>query len=1449
MTSTATRNGTFPSDARTAAPFYLERGWLPVPNGYCTKRPTDPSTGKPMDEWEDLRPTPEDLDRLFPVGVPLNIGLILGEPSNGLVDADLDCQEATDAGPFFLPTTRMIHGRVGRPRSHHWYVVANPPEKASAKFKDLDGETLLELRSTGGQTVVPPSVWRDKEPPHRTEPVVWYSQGEPATVELDELRRALCLTASAALLARYWPKKGSRHDIALALSGGLLRGGMTVEQAERFMRAVGTAAKTGDTETKVRTVADTRGKLDAGENVVGWPTVVEILGTRGEEIVGRLRAWLSMKETPAGKGRAGASKRSIRPPEPYRPFPVHTLPNPVREFVIQAAAALGCDPAFIALPALAVVAGLIGNTRVIRLKRDWKEPAVVWSAVVASSGTLKSPAYHLALDYIVRLQRDLLKDHKQAMSLYEAEKQRRKDAGSGDGPLIEPVCRRVFCADITIEKLAAMLEDNPRGILVGRDELGAWLASFSRYKSKQGGTDLPNWLEMHRAGPIFYDRKTGPRSTVFVHRAAVSITGGIQPGTLARALTDEYQEAGLGPRIIMAMPTRLPKRWTETEVQQEVQEEYEKLVRRLLQLDFDVDKDGNPVPFALKLTSEAKEAFVRFYDEWALEQAGADGVLAATFAKLEAYAARFALMHHVVTGVTGRPCDDPLDLPPPDSSDPVTVESMNAGIELARWCAAEARRIQSFLTETEEGRQAHRLVEFLRSRGGRATPRELQRSCPSRYRSATEAELHLDALVGAGLAHWLEQPPGPKGGRPTRTCVLNPDAPTEAPEDPGEDAPTGEPPTPEFTKDRTDTTDITSAGAPTAGSDGVDTTPPRGSPTPEKPSDSRGCVSFGLCQQQESGVPGRTEAPEPSGRFCQRPENEGGVSPPYCLLTNPADLSTVQTALEESSVVGLDLETTGLDPRADRIRLLTLATERGTWLLDLFSIPTGAVRDLVFPLLAEPTVIGHNLTFDLGFLSPLGFQPVKVADTMLLSQLVHGTRHGRGFHGLGQCVGRELGQELPKDLQKSDWSGALSREQLEYAARDAALLPALHRRLMEQVKAGKQEKVAAIESHCLPAVAWMARMGIAFDAAAWKALAAEADADAERLARELDALAPHREQGEMFASGWNWSSPEQVKEAFALVGHKLDSTDDEALAKVHHPLAALLREYRAASKRAGTYGKDWTKHVASDGRVYAGWRQLGADSGRMACSSPNLQNLPRDPRYRACFRAPEGRVLVKADYSQIELRIAAVIAGDRAMMEAYRRGEDLHTQTARLLLGKEDVTKEDRQIAKSANFGLLYGMGAKGYCAYARTQYGLDMTQEQAAEYRRLFFAAYPGLSAWHRHVGRLGDGPTDTRTLTGRRRQNVKRFTEKLNTPVQGTGADGLKIALALLWECRGDCPGAFPVLAVHDEIVIEADAGRADAAAAWLKQAMLDGMAPLVAPVPVEVEVKVSRTWGGDV
>jgi DNA polymerase-1 len=257
----------------------------------------------------------------------------------------------------------------------------------------------------------------------------------------------------------------------------------------------------------------------------------------------------------------------------------------------------------------------------------------------------------------------------------------------------------------------------------------------------------------------------------------------------------------------------------------------------------------------------------------------------------------------------------------------------------------------------------------------------------------------------------------------------------------------------------------------------------------------------------------------------------------------------------------------------------------------------------------------------------------------------------------------------------------------------------------------------------------------------------------------------------------------------------------------------------------------------------------------MSCSKPNLQNLPRGD-YRRCIVAPPGRVLVKADYSQIELRIAAKVSGDEALLEAYRNREDLHVLTAQRVLGVGEVSPEDRQLAKALNFGLLYGMGARGLKKYAKSEYDLELTEEEAQSYREAFFHAYPGLARWHRETKRAGWQhkiryrlSPETRTLTGRRRliDDKTSDMQRLNSPVQGTGADGLKLALALLWERRAEVPGAFPVLAVHDEIVIEAGEGQAGDVADWLKRAMIEAMAPLIEPVPVQVDVAVSTTWGG--
>ena len=245
-----------------------------------------------------------------------------------------------------------------------------------------------------------------------------------------------------------------------------------------------------------------------------------------------------------------------RPLDPWVPFPVNHLPLPIKEFVVAGALALGCDPAYLAMPALGVCAGAIGNSRAIRIKSSWTEPAVLWTVVVGDSGTLKTPAYSLALKPLADAGKESRNDFRGKIASWRTEhdewkrraKERRAKGEEVPDEPEKPTLNRYYVKDVTIECLAEILEDNPRGVLVTRDELNAWFASFRRYKS-QGGTDVSQWLELYSAGSITIDRKTGDRRSVQVDHASVSVTGGIQPGTLAKTITAEHFESGLVARL------------------------------------------------------------------------------------------------------------------------------------------------------------------------------------------------------------------------------------------------------------------------------------------------------------------------------------------------------------------------------------------------------------------------------------------------------------------------------------------------------------------------------------------------------------------------------------------------------------------------------------------------------------------------------------------------------------------------------------------------------------------------------------------------------------------------------------------------------------------------------------------------------------------------------------
>lgn len=581
----------------------------------------------------------------------------------------------------------------------------------------------------------------------------------------------------------------------------------------------------------------------------------------------------------------------------------------------------------------------------------------------------------------------------------------------------------------------------------------------------------------------------------------------------------------------------------------------------------------------------------------------------------------------------------------------------------------------------------------------------------------------------------------------------------------------------------------------------------------------------------------------------QRCDNEDDaqiteMTPPFTLLTT---LEAAQSALPEllaQPVLGLDIETAGmgLDPHRGRIRLLQLATPRVAYLLDTFQVDPTVWQPV---LDSESVKIIHNAKFDLQFLLARGLAVNNVFDTLLADQVLRGSRIPRSLKDLSKDL---LHCELDKHWQKESWEGALAHAQLEYAARDASTLLPLHAKLLAMAHPAKLERCCRLENRAVPAVAWLEYSGAPFDTAAWRQLAEKALTEKQRLADEMNEMAGRAlGSNTLFGRQDNWESPAQVSKVLQRLGLRIQDTNETTLVNVatQHPIIDKLLQYREISKRVGTYGLNVLHDVhPKTGRIHADWRQIGADSGRMSCQKPNLQNVPRTPAYRACFRAPEGRMLVKCDFSQIELRITAEMAHEARMLSAYQQGEDLHVLTAKAILGKQEISKDDRQIAKSANYGLLYGMGAEGFRQYAKTNYGVALSAEKASLLRNAFFDAYPGLREWH---WRQPEGKIDTRTVCGRRRLGVEKFTEKLNSPVQGTSADGLKAALALLWETRDRCPDAFPVLAVHDEIVVECDEDKTEPTKEWLVNTMEWAMQCFLQKVPVVAEATVGKDWSG--
>jgi hypothetical protein len=433
-----------------------------------------------------------------------------------------------------------------------------------------------------------------------------------------------------------------------------------------------------------------------------------------------------------------------------------------------------------------------------------------------------------------------------------------------------------------------------------------------------------------------------------------------------------------------------------------------------------------------------------------------------------------------------------------------------------------------------------------------------------------------------------------------------------------------------------------------------------------------------------------------------------------------------------------------------------------------------------------------TLLANLGAPTPPRFGCVTVAATLL----AEGADRRRDHRPLDRSVREVLSHELPEAL--------LGATQERLACEADALL-ALLRTLTPTLRERRLASVFSFECELLPAVVAMESAGVGVDPAAF----------------------------ERVAGSW-------VRER-----SELDSTPEPNPDRIAR-LDKLISTYRF-----------WARdYVESDHRIRARLHPLAADSGRFACTDPNLQQVPAEhtaPGLRACFVPAPGHRLIVADYAQIELRVAAHLAPCEALRNVFRAGRDPHRATAATLAGKPEhaVDAHERKLAKAVNFGFLFGMGAKRFRSYALDSYGLDLDDQQAEAAREAFFRTFPGIAAWHRRVGaltrRATREPITVTTAMGRRRTfpvGQFSFNAALNIPVQGTAAEGFKLAMLRL-RAPLAAIGGRGVLVVHDEYLAEVPVDHAEQGRRIVEDIMIAAMRELIDSVPIVVEAEIAEHW----
>ena len=594
----------------------------------------------------------------------------------------------------------------------------------------------------------------------------------------------------------------------------------------------------------------------------------------------------------------------------------------------------------------------------------------------------------------------------------------------------------------------------------------------------------------------------------------------------------------------------------------------------------------------------------------------------------------------------------------------------------------------------------------------------------------------------------------------------------------------------------------------------------------------------------------------------------------YRVIRTREELDWLVNELRRVGTFAVDLETTSLNPLDAQIVGLSFSWRAGfacyvpvrAPIFDVLELGEREVLEALKPVLEDSSLrkVGQNIKYDLLVLRQAGVELNGVYfDTMVAAYLLNPSERQ---HNL-DLLSLELLNY--KKIPTSDLIGKRGSKQLSmaevpldqiarYACEDADITWRLYELLEPRLEqAGLMPLFRDVEMPLVLVLADMEHWGVKLDVDYLRQMSRELAEQLRELEKKIYAVA-----GEPF----NINSPKQLSRILfeklklparrrTKTGYSTDARVLEELAR-QHELPRLLLEYRELAKLKSTYVDALPEMVnPRTGRVHTSFNQTVTATGRLSSSEPNLQNIPIRTELgrrirRAFVTEDENHLLLDADYSQIELRIMAHLSGDQRLRESFEHGEDVHTRTAALVFGIEphEVTPEHRRKAKEVNFGIMYGMGAYGL---ARR---LEITPEEAQQFITGYFASYPGV---HEFILRTIQQAREQRyvtTLLNRRRhlpdilssnQRVREFAERtaINTPIQGTAADLIKVAMIRIWrEIKRRGLRTKMILQVHDELVFEVPRAELDEVKELVRREM-EGAIQL--DVPVKVEIGVGRNW----